>query len=335
MSKNSVLPLISIIVPVFKTEQYIHPCVESILNQSFADFEVILVDDGSPDSCPKICDEYAQRDPRIKVIHKENGGLVSARKAGLAQCRGEYIMNVDSDDYIAADLLEKVYGVLKEHPCQAVLYNLVQFFENYASSLKNMLPEGLYKGSNIKTIHSNLITNESGEQVVLYSSCSMCIKKEKYISFQNMVPQGISIGEDLAVTAPLLASCDNVYMLEHDGYFYRCNPTSIMNTFNTKEISQIKLLLEHLSHLLDADYEPRLNIYALTHYFGFIDRAIARFSYREYRKLIKDTYDAELFSRIRKAKCRGGLKTKLLFLLVKYKQFCVLWLIRKIQRSYK
>ena len=82
-------PLISVIVPIYKTEAYLHQCVDSILGQTFSDFEVILVDDGSPDGCPAICDEYAAKDPRVRVVHKQNGGLVSARKAGLAECTGE------------------------------------------------------------------------------------------------------------------------------------------------------------------------------------------------------------------------------------------------------
>ena len=94
------MPTISIIVPVYKVETYLHHCVDSILLQTFTDFEVILVDDGSPDNCPAICDEYAMQDERIKVIHKENGGLSSARNAGLGIAQGEYICFIDSDDIL-------------------------------------------------------------------------------------------------------------------------------------------------------------------------------------------------------------------------------------------
>ena len=148
------------------------------------------------------------------------------------------------------------------------------------------------------------------------------------------MPAGVSVGEDLAVSAPLLAEMSSVYVLEHFGYYYRPNPNSIMNTFNKNEISQIKLLVEYLSGSLDASYEARLNIYALTHYFSFIDRAIARFSFGDYRALIKETYDEELFSRIKRADAVGGIKIKVLFSLVKNKMFRVLWLIRKLQRPY-
>ena len=102
-------PLISVIVPVYKVEQYLDECVQSIINQTYKNLEIILVDDGSPDRCPEMCDEYARQDSRIKVIHKPNGGLSSARNAGIDIARGEYIGFVDSDDYIAHDMYEKLY----------------------------------------------------------------------------------------------------------------------------------------------------------------------------------------------------------------------------------
>lgn len=104
--------LISVIVPIYKVERYLNKCVDSILNQTFTDFELILVDDGSPDNCGRICDEYAEKDNRIHVIHKENGGLSDARNAGLNYATGEYIVFVDSDDFIEPDLLEKAYSTI-------------------------------------------------------------------------------------------------------------------------------------------------------------------------------------------------------------------------------
>ena len=94
------MPKLSIIVPVYNVEQYIHKCVDSILNQNFEDFELLLVDDGSPDNCGKICDEYAQKDERVRVIHKENGGVSSARNLGVDEAKGEYISFVDPDDWV-------------------------------------------------------------------------------------------------------------------------------------------------------------------------------------------------------------------------------------------
>lgn len=98
--------LISVIVPIYNVEKYLKKCVDSIINQTYKNLEIILVDDGSPDNCPKICDEYAKQDNRIKVIHKENGGLSDARNAGIEIATGQYISFVDSDDYIAEDMLD-------------------------------------------------------------------------------------------------------------------------------------------------------------------------------------------------------------------------------------
>lgn len=108
------MPEISIIVPVYKVEKYLDRCIESIRKQTFKDFEVILVDDGSPDRCPELCDAWSRRDSRIRVIHKENGGLSSARNAGLEAARGSYIGFVDSDDWVAEDIYELLYGLMAE-----------------------------------------------------------------------------------------------------------------------------------------------------------------------------------------------------------------------------
>ena len=107
--------LISIIVPIYKTEKYLDRCIKSIINQTYKNLEVILVDDGSPDRCGVICDKWAQKDKRIKVIHKENGGVSDSRNAGLDIANGEYIGFVDSDDYIHKDFIKILYNLCKEN----------------------------------------------------------------------------------------------------------------------------------------------------------------------------------------------------------------------------
>ena len=123
-------PVISIIVPVYKVEQYIHRCIDSILCQTFQDFELILVDDGSPDNCGAICDEYALLDNRIRVIHKENGGLSDARNVGIDNSRGKYIGFVDSDDYIAPDMYEVLYKNIIEYNADISMCGYYDCYEN-------------------------------------------------------------------------------------------------------------------------------------------------------------------------------------------------------------
>ena len=124
------MPTISVIVPVYKVEPYIRKCVDSILGQTFSDIQVILVDDGSPDQCGKICDEYAKQDNRVEVIHKENGGLSDARNAGIPYAKGEYIIFLDSDDYIDERMVERLHSLLNETNASIAACDFLCFFED-------------------------------------------------------------------------------------------------------------------------------------------------------------------------------------------------------------
>lgn len=133
------MPLFSIIVPVYKTEQYLDKCILSILQQTYSDFEVILVDDGSPDKCPQICDEYEKKDNRIKVIHKENGGVSSARNSGMALATGKYIWFIDSDDYIETDSLQRLYDIQNKYVANLYIFNNTFVSEVYIKNMDEFL----------------------------------------------------------------------------------------------------------------------------------------------------------------------------------------------------
>lgn len=122
--------LISVIVPIYKVEDYLCRCVDSIINQTYKNLEIILVDDGSPDSCPQLCDEYAKKDNRIKVVHKNNGGLSDARNAGMEIAKGRYISFIDSDDYVSLDFIESLYRTMISENSEIVECSVVKFYEN-------------------------------------------------------------------------------------------------------------------------------------------------------------------------------------------------------------
>ena len=326
------MPFFSVIVPIYKTEPYLRQCVDSILGQSFRDFEVILVDDGSPDGCGAICDAYAAEDSRVRVIHKENGGLVSARKAGALLCTGEYILNVDSDDYIAPELMEKLAQIIHAHAPDVVTFDGYRFTEGFQELFRSTMAPGFYRGDSMREIRENVIQNSRGETAILYGVCLKAIRKALYLSHQTKVPESLSRGEDLAVTAPLLTGCDSVYLSDIPGYFYRDNPESIMNTFSATEIRQMKLLIRHLSACMTPAFHGKLDMYVLTHYFDFLDRAMLSMTYREYRKLICETLDDELFCAIRRAKCPGVSSLSIISFLLRHRLFGTLWLLRKIRK---
>lgn len=151
------MPLFSIIVPVYNVEKYINKCVDSVLNQTFTDFELILVDDGSPDGCPAICDEYAKKDPRVKVVHKENGGLSDARNAGLDKCAGKYVIFLDSDDFWNDDnALNLLYEKAKNN-YDIIMFGCTLFFP---SNGQQHISQNGYK--------TDLIENSSKTEVLHY-----------------------------------------------------------------------------------------------------------------------------------------------------------------------
>ena len=122
--------LISVIVPIYNVEKYLDRCVESIINQTYKNLEIILVDDGSPDNCTQMCDDYAKKDSRIRVVHKENGGLSDARNAGMEVATGEYVSFIDSDDYISLDFYETLFQTMIDNDSDIVECSVVKFYEN-------------------------------------------------------------------------------------------------------------------------------------------------------------------------------------------------------------
>ena len=133
--------LLSVIVPIYNVEDYLNRCVDSIINQTYKNLEIILVDDGSPDNCPQMCDDYAKKDSRIRVVHKENGGLSDARNAGMKVATGEYVSFIDSDDYISLDFYETLFQTMVDNDSDIVECSVVKFYENekfdeYSDDLK-------------------------------------------------------------------------------------------------------------------------------------------------------------------------------------------------------
>lgn len=230
------------IIPVYKTpESYLRFCIESCLNQTFNDIEVILVDDGSPDNCGSICDEYANKNNRVKVVHKENGGLVSARNAGWKVATGEWFAFVDGDDWISVDMCEKLSEAIKQNPDADV------FFWKLAFELENKTVKGKFewREERKKVVYSGHDCKELARQVLDYdsgisSACNKLIRKdysEKNGIYHNpILRQGIE-GYDFSMRAFYYAK-EAVYLNEYF-YHYRYNENSISKSVNYKNSEYI------------------------------------------------------------------------------------------------
>lgn len=162
----------SVIVPVYKVEKYLPACIESVLSQTFSDFELVLVDDGSPDMCGKICDDYKEKDERIKVVHKSNGGLASARRAGIKVAQGKYVFNLDSDDLIENDTLECAYNIINDTNCEIVSFAYKWVKNGKTIDVTNDgLKEGLYLENDIKKhIYPRLLMDKNMNHISYYLS---------------------------------------------------------------------------------------------------------------------------------------------------------------------
>lgn len=217
---------LSIIVPVYKVRRHLQNCIESILQQTYTDYELILVDDGSPDNCGAICDRYAQECDKVKVIHKKNGGLSSARNAGLAVAQGEYITFVDSDDTVASGTYYYNMRILQSHPDIDILeYPIVENYESPEARIISFSPE---KITNSEQIFTDWIKRKGYEHNY---ACNKIYKADLF--FFIRYPEG-EVFEDILVTPTLIESSRTMYYSDAGFYYYYNHNGSISNTYSFK-----------------------------------------------------------------------------------------------------
>lgn len=249
---------ISVIVPIYRIEAYLPQCVESLLNQSFQDFELILVDDGSPDGCPEICDAYAEKDSRVRVIHKENGGLVSARKEGLRQARGKYIAFVDGDDWVDNYYLDILYKLAEANNSDLVVTG---HFREFNGKIETIKPKtaGIFNERELnEEILPNAIYNghfcEHGISTYVWNKL---FKRELLGQVLFDVPDEIIMGEDAAITYSYLAVCSRLTISKIPLYYYRQRHDSIVKSIEDPQMEYYRLGL--LMHYLKTKLQPVLD----------------------------------------------------------------------------
>lgn len=240
--------LISVIVPIYKTEKYIRRCVDSILMQTYKNLEIILVDDGSPDKCPEICDEYAKKDNRVKVIHKQNGGLASARNAGLDMATGCYIGTVDSDDWIENQTYETAMAIMQKHNPDLIKWCYYKVLsDNKKIAKKINYTSGLIRGDNKEKFLSDTLSSQAmGNNLVT------CLFKRKIIADKNLrIPENISMEEDLYFLTSYILNSSSVYMLPNVFlYNYFQNQQSMTKNYSDKYKDSILIAIREMKQLL-------------------------------------------------------------------------------------
>lgn len=205
---------ITIIVPVYRVEKYIHRCIDSVFSQTYSNWELILVDDGSPDNCPTICDDYAKRDERIKVIHKENGGLSSARNVGLEHMSGDYVTFLDSDDFLHPDTFYDVLLLAENENADIVQFSFLRGEDDAFPTIK--------KDSTFQVFDNYSIFYSNIQKIIV---CGKIYRSELWKGI--IMPVG-KINEDDATTWKLYYRSSRILYVNTQYYYYYENPNSIM-----------------------------------------------------------------------------------------------------------
>lgn len=216
-------PLISVIIPVYKVESYLETCMESVLGQTYTNLEIILVDDGSPDKCPILCDEYAKKDERVLVIHKQNGGLASARNAGLDIASGQLVSFIDSDDWIENETYEKVIHLYKKTSAEIIMFDIIKtdgtvFFDRYNLTKK------FDATVEAEEVVKDILLDKVGSEVVKAVYDIACWHNVRF-------PQG-RLYEDIPTTYRAFENAKRVAIIDEALYKYRVNKESISYTPN-------------------------------------------------------------------------------------------------------
>lgn len=231
-------PLVSVIVPVYKAETTIHRCVDSLLAQTLKDFEIVLVDDGSPDRCGEICDEYARNDSRIKVIHQKNMGVSAARQAGIDNATGEYTIHADPDDWVESTELEELYMKAKDDDADMVICD---FYEN----------DDIYHKQEPSSLDSKVVLFELFQQLH-GSCCNKLVRRACYSDFGVRFPKDIYFCEDKYVLCSILVNKIKVSYLAKAFYHYIQYPQkdTLVRHYDEKTYSHDLRLINIFAELL-------------------------------------------------------------------------------------
>ena len=254
---------VSIIVPIYNISSFLPKCLVSILEQTYNHLEIILVDDGSTDDSGKICDEYAARDSRIKVIHKRNEGLVRARKSGLEAAAGQYIAYVDGDDWIEPEMIEKLYNILMEQNVDIVMCGRFEDTGDMCRPVFHGIQEGRYdKQALLEKVYPNMIVNGSFFEWGLFPGVwDKLFKRESLEKYQMAVDDRLTMGEDAACTYPALINANSIYVLHECLYHYRQSVSSMVKQ-NT-EIELQRKRFQILYNSVNMSFEKYKDIYDL------------------------------------------------------------------------
>ncbi len=243
--------VVSVIVPVYNAGNSLSQCISSIRGQSCSELEILLVDDGSTDGSGKACDAAAEEDTRIRVIHKKNGGLVSAWKAGVSEATGKYLMFVDSDDWIDSDFIETLAKETTGADDEIISAGFVIERGNgrIGEKVSSRALPGVYEGEKLRGLKTELIGHES--RSVILSRCMKLISRKLFLANMSYAREDIRMGEDVTVMLPCLLACRRLVLLAGVcGYHYRTVATSMVHGYDAglyDNVKRLRVILDRIA----------------------------------------------------------------------------------------
>lgn len=324
---------LSIIVPIFNGEKYLHKCIDSILSQQYTDFELILIDDGSTDDSLSICNEYAGADSRVVVHHKENEGLVAARKSGVSLAKGDYIGFVDCDDFIDANMYSDLMNAAEKDKSDMVSSGIIIDFISHSKVEPNNFPEGFYDEEAVKNevIPRMLIHSGFVKYGIIPGVVTKVFRRSILENALPNVSDRLTIGEDVAITAYSMMNVKSLSVINTAGYHYVQHENSMAKAFNPKRIEKISDLYSCISKIEEESYQKQVNLYMCYLIFNALADCVKKggYSRKEARNEIKNILKSDVSAKVFKNAdiSRLSLKNKVKFFLMKYKLISLLMLL--------
>ena len=336
----------SIIVPVYNIEKYLRACLESIKSQTFSDFEVIMIDDGSTDDSPNICDEYAVNDSRFTVTHKMNGGVVSARKTAARLASGDYVVTVDGDDYIEKNLLENLYREISTYNPEYVAYGYREVDEAGQVNFErfNDINEGYYTKQELDKLREGFMYDRNKPGInggnLIFSLWTKAIERSIYVESQMKVDDKVEKGDDLVVNIYALSRANSVLVSKISGYYYRQQPGSITHRFSIDDIYKQAIFKNEIYKASEFTKNEITNQTRVCAFYTTYERLAHLVSpastFADYFKVIKEIDKYDLFDSLKSAKIDfPSHKEKAKLFIVRHRMWKILFLYMQIQAAAK
>ena len=321
---------LSVIVPIYNAADTLCRCIDSIVNQDYPALEIVLIDDGSTDSSLEICEDYAKRDSRVVVHHKENAGLVAARKSGVEIATGEYIGFVDSDDFVDVDMYSALMREANEADVDMVIGGIRLDYPTHSTVVYNRVPAGRYTRASIEEqiIPRMLMRHGFYRYGIIPGVVVKVFKKELIWQSLKNVTDDLTLGEDVAITSFSVMSAQGISVVEHAAYHYVQTDASMIRGYNPKRLEAVRRMYRCVEKIENAQYKKQLGACVSCILYGVLADYVRcdLLTRGEKRKSIKAALTDEVFVNAMRVMDLSGWprRDKIKVWLMKHKMICVL-----------